>query len=362
MRKLIKHRIWACLISFLLPICNFASAEEALLYNWSGYIDPNVISKYNESTNNHLIIDNYDVADEAEGRLLAGATGYDVAIVTSESIQRLISMNAVLALPERPQMPSQVSTGRMHAALREAIPNIDDFAIPYLWGTTGIVYNQEEVLRRIPNAPLDSWALIFDPANAEALADCGLTIVDSVEEVVPAALAYLGKDPNSSAPGDIDAAFQVLSKISPFVRSFDTDQFDDVANQEICAAITWSTDGLSMVPQSTETEVYRYITPTEGANFWVDLLVIPSDAKDSALSLDLIDFILSPDVLLPSAEHAGACSSISYSSSGTAARTNPSNCENMALPQENNLYFLRSRTASEKNDLDMKWRLIQIQG
>lgn len=362
MRKHPKRLFWVCMISSMLPVYKIAHAEEALLYNWSGYIDPEVIPKYREKTKNHLIVDTYDVADEAEGRLLAGATGYDVAVVTSESISRLIAKNAVLPLPERFPMPAQGSSSPMYEALLEAIPNIDDYAIPYLWGTTGIVYNREEVLRRIPNAPLNSWALIFDPANAQALADCGITIVDSVEEVVPAALSYLGKDPNSSDLGDIDAAFQVIRQIAPFVRSFNTDQFDDVANQEICAAITWSTDGLSMVPQSTVNALYQYVAPTEGANFWVDLLVIPSDAKDSTLSMDLMNFILSPDVLLSSAEHAGACSSISYSSSDARAPTSPTDCERITLPQQSNLYFLRSRTASEKRDLDMKWRLLQIQG
>jgi len=345
----------------MLSIYGIAHAEEVLLYNWSGYIDPEVIPKYKEKTQKHLVVDTYDVADEAEGRLLAGATGYDVAIVTSESINRLISKNAVLPLPERSPKPMQDASELMHAALREAVPNIDDYAIPYLWGTTGIVYNREEVLRRLPNAPLNSWALIFDPANAEALADCGITIVDSVEEVVPAALSYLGKNPNSFDPEDIDAAFQVIREIAPFVRSFNTDQFDDVANQRICAAITWSTDGLSVAPDSAVNDVYRYVTPTEGSNFWVDLLVIPSDAKDSTLSMELINFILSPDVLLASAEHSGACSSISYSSSGVGASTAPTNCERITLPQQSNLYFLRSRTASEKNDLDLRWRLLQVQ-
>ena len=105
MRESFKRRIWVCVISTMLSIYGIAHAEEVLLYNWSGYIDPEVIPKYKEKTQKHLVVDTYDVADEAEGRLLAGATGYDVAIVTSESINRLISKNAVLPLPERSPKP-----------------------------------------------------------------------------------------------------------------------------------------------------------------------------------------------------------------------------------------------------------------
>lgn len=336
-----------------------AGEGEVLLYNWSGYIAPDAAALYQERFGLQLVVDTYDLSDEAEARLSAGGTGYDVAVVGSETIRRLMESGALMPR----EMPLEIAPDdparQMRDALRAAIPGVQSYAVPYLWGTTGLVYDRDAVLERLPDAPLDSWALIFDPKNAAALEDCGLSIVDSVEEVVPAALAYLGKDPNSKVPEEIAAAFDVLRQIAPYVRSFDTDQYDDVTNGEICAAISWSSDGLGRDPEGTGAD-YRYVTPVEGANFWVDLLVIPKDAPDPERAAELVDFILSPEVLLPSADYAGACSSISYAEGmDTEAATS---CADLAVPAQSNLYFLQSRDAAEKAHFDSLWRLLQIEG
>ncbi len=358
------HRlgIWLGLTLAAVPLNARADFHDTLLYNWSGYIDPAVDLKYLEATGRTLVIDTYDLADEAEGRLSAGGTGYDVAVVPSEAINRLITHGALSPLPSRIAAPYSDRESMMRSALREAVPEVDRYATPYLWGTTGVVYHRENVLSRIPDAPLDSWALIFDPENAAALADCGLTIVDSVEEVVPAALAYLGRDPNSKDQADIDAAFAAIGAIAPYVSSFDTDQFDDVSNGEICAAITWSSDGLGNDPDGQPTGAYEYVTPLEGANFWVDLLVIPDDARDLARSAELIDLILSPEVLIPSADYAGACSSIGYSPAGAEPPAPGTSCAELAAPNQSHLYFLQSRSDAEKAYFDAQWRLVQIEG
>lgn len=329
-------------------------AEKVHLYNWSGYIEPTVIEQYQTAAGKELILDAYERADEAEARLIARGTGYDVAIVPAEMVGRLISTGAI----QRFERPTKRNDQRLWDMLFTAMPQAEGYALPYLWGTTGLVYDFDAVMERLPEAPLDSWALLFDPTYAKELADCGITIVDSVEEMVPAALSYLGLDPHSQATEDLDAAFDVLASIAPYVRSFDTAQFDDVLNGNICMAATWSTDGLAAFEEQESTR-YRYIVPKEGTNLWADVLVIPTDTERLEGALKLVDFILEPEMISSSAAYAHAFASL------PTARTEGDEPDSSLWPQGlskhslRELYFVKPQSGQEKRVLDHRWRLLK---
>ncbi|MFW8596418.1 extracellular solute-binding protein [Cribrihabitans neustonicus] len=336
-----------------------ADSGRVWLYNWSGYFDPETAESFQEATGTELVLETYGEADEAEARLIAGGTGYDLAVVSSETVGRLAAAGAIrkfslAGIPNAAGIDPQL----MQLYL-EAMPQADGYAVPYLWGTTGIAYDRAAVLQRLPEAPLDSWALVFDPANASKLADCGITIVDSVEEVVSAALAYLGLNPQSASKQDLEAAFGLLSAIAPYVRSFDAHQYDALMDGEVCLAVSWSTDGLA--PQLEQnSDRYRYVVPVEGSNLWADLFVIPSDASNPDVSRQLVNHVLQPEEMARATLFTNATNSVP--ASRAEIRDRSYDIPALTLPQESRekLYFVKPRSGEEKRALDRRWRLLQI--
>ena len=191
------------------------------------------------------------------------------------------------------------------------------------------------------------------------MADCGITIVDSVEEVIAAALVYLGLDPHTQSDQDLDAAFEVVSAIAPYVRSFDNDQYDDLLGGEICLAVAWSTDALAPLLEEGS-EQYQFILPQEGTNLWADVFVIPSDAANVEQSNLLMDYILRPDMMALATLSTFANNSVSSS----RAETDDPNFDlpALALPQDIPvpLYFVKPRNGREKRQLDRRWRRLQV--
>lgn len=336
-----------------------AQTEHVWFYNWSGYIAQETIDSFQEEVGTQFSMDTYGEADEAEARLIARGTGYDLVVVPMEIVGRLVEAGAIQEI-EIGAIPNVAGVDQqLQERFLKSMPSAGGYVLPYLWGTTGIAYDVEAVSERLPNAPLDSWALVFDPLNAERLDECGITIVDSVEEVVAAALAYLGLDPHSQSDQDIDAAFEVISAIAPYVRSFDSNQYDDLIGGEICLAIAWSTAALAPLLEE-ESEQYQYILPQEGTNLWADVLVVPSDAVNVEQANQLMNHILRPDMMALATLSTFANNSVPSSRDGI---DDPNfDMPVLALPQDISvpLYFLKPRDGQEKRGLDRRWRRLQI--
>lgn len=336
-----------------------AETEHVWFYNWSGYIAQETIDSFQKEVGTQFSMDTYGEADEAEARLIARGTGYDLAVVPMEIVGRLVEAGAIQEI-DMDAIPNVAGVDQqLQELFLKSMPSAGGYVLPYLWGTTGISYDVEAVSERLPNAPLDRWALVFDPLNAERLADCGITIVDSVEEVVAAALVYLGLDPHSQSDQDIDAAFEVISAIAPYVRSFDSNQYDDLISGKICLAIAWSTAALAPL-LGEESERYQYILPQEGTNLWADVLVVPSDAANVEQANQLMNHILRPDMMALATLSTFANNSVPSSRDGI---DDPNfDMPVMALPQDIRvpLYFLKPRDGQEKRGLDRRWRRIQI--
>jgi len=296
MKRLIPLAVLAAL-----SISPAIAAEKVLhIYNWSDYIAKDTIKKFEAKTGIKATYDVYDSNEVLEAKMLAGNSGYDVVVPTSDFLQRQIAAGVYTKL-DKSKLPNLKN---MDPGLMKALANYDpgnEHAVIYMWGTTGIGYNKKAVAKRLGDkAPTDSWALVFDPANAAKLKDCGITMLDAPTEIIPAAMNYLGLDPRSTKKEDFEKAAALLAKIRPFVRYFHSSQYiSDLANGDICVSVGWSGDVFQARDRADEAKngvEIGYTIPKEGALQWFDTLAIPADAKNKDEAYAFINFIMEPQI------------------------------------------------------------------
>ena len=291
-------------------------AEEVRVYNWSDYIDEGLLTKFEEETGIKLIYDVFDSNEVLETKMLAGGSGYDVVVPTGDFLQRQVAAGAF-----QPLDYSKLSNaGNIWDVIQERTETYDPggkHAINYMWGTTGIGVNVAKVTEALgADAPINSLSLVFDPANMEKLADCGVYFLDAPTEVIPAALTYLGLDPNSTDKDEIEKAGDVLLAVRPFVKKFHSSEYiSALANGEICVAIGWSGDVLQARDRAAEANngvEVAYNAPKEGALMWFDMMAIPADAPNPEAAHKFLDFILD-------AQNMAAASNYVYFANGNKA-------------------------------------------
>lgn len=276
-------------------------------YSWSDYIAPDTIAAFEKETGIHVNHDIFDSSEMLETKLLTGRSGYDVVVVGVDSI-RLVGVGALQPL-DRVRLPhwDNLDPGLMAMLSRQDPGN--RHVAGYLWGTTGVAFNAAKLREIAPDAPTDSWRLVFDPAVVSKLATCGLSIIEARSEVIASALIYLGRDPNSATPQDLLAAQRVLDGIRPSVRKVDVDsQINDLASGEICVMLTWPTSAViarARLAESGDDADIRYFIPREGAIIWFDTLAIPADSPNPAEAHAFIDFLMRPEVAAANANYIG---------------------------------------------------------
>jgi putrescine transport system substrate-binding protein len=276
-------------------------AEPAVLnvYNWSDYIDPSVLEDFTAETGIRVTYDVFDSNEMLETKLFAGRSGYDLVVPGAAFLARQIQ--AGVYQPLNPQWLE--NRKNLDPVLTERVAAFDPdnrYSVTHLWGTTGFGFNAEAIAARMPDAPVDSWRLIFDPDVVSRFADCGVTLLDAPSEVVGSVLLYLGKDANSAKAEDLAAAEAVLQSIRPYVRNFDSSRYiEDLANGETCLALGWSGDILQAKRRATEAGkslTVEYRIPEEGALLFFDQLAIPADAAHPRNAHRFIDFLLRPQI------------------------------------------------------------------
>ena len=276
----------------------FAEEEKKLnIYNWSDYIAEDTIEKFTAETGIEVTYDVFDSNEVLEAKMLTGSTGYDIAVPTGDFFERQIAAGVYAPL-NKDLLPNlaNMDPDLMAAAAHHDADNAH--GVIYMWGTTGFGYNVAKVEEALgADAPLDSWALIFDPANAEKLKDCGITILDGPTEVIPSALSYLGLDPNSNEPDDIAKATELLTAIQPYVRYFHSSQYiDDLAAGEVCVSVGWSGDVFQAADSAADGVEIAYTIPKEGALQWFDMLAIPADAPHPENAHKFINFVMDAQI------------------------------------------------------------------
>lgn len=314
------HRFWlGMLTAVALALSGLsAKAQELRILNWSDYIDPAVLEQFTKETGVRVIYDTFDQMETVETRLLAGRTGYDLIVVTASFLPRHIPLNLYTELdrsrianlqhmwPEITQRLARYDPGNRHA-------------VNYMWGTTGIGYNVAKVRERLgADAPVDSWSILFDPAKLAKLADCGVHVLDATEEMFPAALRYLGLDPDSKSEAELNRAAELLRSIRPHIQKFHSSEYiNALANGDICFAVGYSGDILQARKRAKEANngvQIAYVIPREGALMWFDSFVIPRDAANPEAAYRFIDFINRPEIAARNSNF------VQYASSNLAAQ------------------------------------------
>lgn len=288
------------------------------VYNWNDYIGPDTIAQFQAETGIRVNYDVYDSNDILEAKLLAGRSGYDVVFPTAKPYAER-HIHAGLYLPlDREKLPHLANLDpKILAALEEVDPG-NRHILPYMWGTTGIGYNVDRV-RAVAggDAPVESWALLFDPAIVARLGACGISFLDEAGEGFGAAFAHLGIDPATTEAAHFDAAEKLFQAVRPHVRYFHSGQYiNDLANGEVCVAHGYSGDVLQARDRAREAgrdfEI-AYVVPKEGAAVWTDVMAIPADAPNPDEAHAFIDFMMRPDVI------AEASNAVAYANANMAA-------------------------------------------
>jgi putrescine transport system substrate-binding protein len=292
--------------------------KELNVYNWSDYIGETTIADFEKETGIKVQYDNYTGNEDLEAKLVIGGTGYDVVFPSSSFFARQITIGLYQKL-DKSKLPNlkNMDPGIMAILDREADPD-NAYAIPYMWGTNGFTYNVKMIQERMPDAPVDSLAMIFDPAIAAKFQDCGITFLDSPEDVLPLALAYMGKDPTSQKEEDIIAAADMVMKVRPFIRQFDSQQYlNSLPNGENCISMSWSGDYATASTRAAEAGIdieLAYTIPKEGTNIWFDGMLIPADAPHPSNAHLFLDYLMRPEVI------AGATNYTYYANANVPAK------------------------------------------
>ncbi|WP_295314665.1 polyamine ABC transporter substrate-binding protein [Roseobacter sp.] len=273
-----------------------AVAEEVRVYNWSDYIDEALLEKFEAETGIDLIYDVFDSNEVLETKMLAGGSGYDVVVPSGTFLQRQIAAGAFQKLdPSKlPNLENMWDT--VEARTRQYDPG-NAYSINYMWGTTGIGANLGKVQELLgADAPVGSLSLIFEPSSMEKLAECGVHFLDAPTEMIPAALKYIGEDPDSHDPDVIAKAEEVLMAVRPYVQKFHSSEYiNALANGDICVAFGWSGDILQARDRAAEADngvEIVYNAPSEGALMWFDQMAIPTDAPNPDAAHVFLNFIM----------------------------------------------------------------------
>lgn len=277
-----------------------ASDEKVLnIYNWSDYIAPDTIKNFEAKYGIKVNYDVFDANEVVQTKLLAGHTGYDVVVPSAQFMERQIKAGVFATLDKT----KFKNLGNLDPAIMQRValhdPN-NAHGVPYMWGTDGIGYNVDKIKQILPNAPLDSWALVFDPQYAAKFKDCGISLLDAPADIRSIVLIYLGKNPNSQDAEDLKAVEQQLMKIRPYIRKINSSQYiEDLANGDLCIAVGYSGDVLQSRDRAREAGKgvnVAYSLPKEGSIMWFDMMVIPADAPHVNNAHLFIDYMLEPQV------------------------------------------------------------------
>ncbi len=302
-----------------------AAAEDKRLfiYNWTDFIARNTIPAFEKKTGIKVTYDVYDSEETMDARLLAGSSGYDVVVASTEYFGREIKAGVYIPL-DRSKLPNWKNLDPRILAIQAAHDPGNLHSVPYLHAINGFAYNVDMIKARMPNAPVDSLDMLFKPEIVAKFADCGVTLLDSAADTLLLAMKYLGLDPNSTKREDYQAAEALLLKVRPYIRSFDSSEYlNGLANREICIAMSWSSDYALSRARARAVGVnvnLAFTVPKEGANQNFTSMLIPEGAPHPDAAYQYINFMLRPEVI------AEVTNEIYYGNDNAASRglINPS--------------------------------------
>jgi putrescine transport system substrate-binding protein len=302
MRIPVRTLIAGCVLLACLAACSGgSSAGEPVLnvYNWSDYIAPGVIDAFEREYGIKVNYDVFDSNEVLETKMLMGHSNFDVVVPSGPFLQRQV-MAGVYQKLDKSLLPN-LKYVDPEVARQSAVYNPgNNYGVDYMWITSGPGYNVAQIRERMPDAPVDSLRMIFDPTVVSKFQDCGVSMLDTPTEMLGAVLMYLGRNPNSESPEDLKAAERALMAIRPYIRYVHSSRYiDDLANGEICLAMGWSGDVKQAHDRAVEAGrgvELAYRIPREGAMLNFDMVAIPADAPHAKNAHLFINFLLRPQI------------------------------------------------------------------
>lgn len=297
-------------------------AQRLYIYNWADFIGTRTIERFERETGIKVVYDTYDSEDTMEARLLAGGSGYDIVSASTNYFGREIKAGVYEPL-DHSRLPGWENLDPHVLKILQQYDPGNRHAMPYLHSVNGFAYNVDMIRARMPDAPVDSLDMIFRPEVIRRFADCGVSFLDSAEDVLQLALVYLHKDPNTTSREDYLAAENLLLKVRPYVRIFDSVEFmNALANRELCIAMSWSSDYAQSLSRARAVGIVLHLAftvPREGANQTFSGLLIPVGAPHPDAAYRFLAYMLRPEVM------ADITNEIYYGNDNLAAnaRVNP---------------------------------------
>jgi putrescine transport system substrate-binding protein len=294
-----------------LPVADgWSQGKVVNVYNWTDYIAEDAPKTFQAATGIKVNYTTYDTNEILDAKLKTGKSGYDVVTPTMSPHFARQKATGLFQKLDKAQLRNWAN---LDPDILKALARYDpgnEFGVPWMWGTTGIGYNVEAVKKRMPDAPLDSLKMVFDPAVVAKFRDCGVMMLDSPTDVLPAALLYLGLDPDSKKVDELEKAAEVVRKVRPSIRKFASAEIiNTLARGDICLAFGFSGDvlqardrGAKAKPKAVDV---NYAIPREGSQLWIDVMAIPRDAKNVAEAHRWIDFLLDPKIAAASSDAVG---------------------------------------------------------
>jgi putrescine transport system substrate-binding protein len=297
----------AFLISAAVGACGQGSRDNSAVeakvlnvYNWADYIGKDTIATFERETGISVIYDTYDADETLEAKMMAGDSGYDIVSTSTDFFGRQIKAGIYQEL-DRSKLPDWKNLDPEVLAMEAGADPGNRHAMPYLRHVNGFAYNVELVKARMPDAPVGSLDMLFKPQIISRFADCGVTFLDSAEDVLQLALNYLHIDPNTTRPEDYKRAEQLIMSVRPYVRTFDSSEYmNGLADLEFCISMSWSGDYAAIRARAKAAGIdvpLKFTIPAEGANGSFDALLIPAGAPHPKAAYQFLNFILRPRVI-----------------------------------------------------------------
>jgi putrescine transport system substrate-binding protein len=271
------------------------------VYNWSDYIAPDTVKKFEQESGIKVVYDVFDSNETLEAKLLAGKSGYDIVVPSNNFLAKQIKAGVYQEL-DKSKLPNWTN---LDEPLLKAVGDASDpgnkHAFPYMWGTIGIGYNPEKVKAALGVDKIDSWDMLLKPENIAKLKSCGVSFLDSPTEMLPVALHYLGLPTNTQKKDDLKQAEDLFLKIRPSITYFHSSKYiSDLATGNICVAVGYSGDvqqAKSRAEEAGGKVKVSYAIPKEGAGTFYDMVAIPKDAENVDGAYKFMNFLLKPEVM-----------------------------------------------------------------
>ena len=269
------------------------------MLNWPDYMNPDTLSNFEKETNIRVLHDVFESSSETKELLLNGSNRYDLMVQEGAQMRQVLEgQNAVEAL-DHAKLPNAKNLDPAALTYTDLLDPGNKHSVPYLWGTVGLGVNKEKVRAIKPDAPLNSLAIMLDPAIAAEISKCGIAVIDEPNDVVPAFVAYLGGDMKNIGTTDLEAVDAALSKVSQYIKVVSTDSYiNSLADGKYCVAWGYSGDIFFARDMAKEkkTGTIVYNVPKEGSQLWFDLLVMPSKAQNKDGAYQLLNYLMKSEV------------------------------------------------------------------